>query len=148
MTEAAAHEEPSNEGTTLQWQVRLWEKNPSKRWGIVVAASLAGLVGYLMFKTPLMALVGFGAIFAATTDFWLPQQFKLDGNGAHMRCGISVTSVEWNAVKRATPTEEGLHLSPLEKPGRMDNFRGVFLRYANNKDEVLAAVSRLWGRDV
>lgn len=126
----------------------MWHKDPNKRWAILLVACIAGLAGWFLFQHPLMSLIGFGAIVAFTTDYWLPQRFKLDGNGASMRCGISVTSIEWSAVKRALPTEEGLHLSPLAKDGRLDSFRGVYLRFSNNREEVLEAVRRLWGKDV
>jgi hypothetical protein len=132
----------------MQWTVKLWARDPGKRYAILAAACMAGLLGWMVFAQPLMALVGFGAILAGTTDFWLPQRYTLDGNGAHMRCGISVTSIQWSAVKRAIHTSHGLQLSPLEKTGRMDSFRGVYLRYAENREEVLETVKRLWGKDV
>ena len=132
----------------LEWEVRLWHRDPAKRYAILAVACVAGAAGWLLFKHPLMAFVGFGAIFASTTDFWLPQRFKLDGNGASMRCGISVTSIQWDAVKRAISSEAGVQLSPLRKEGRMDAFRGVFLRFANNKEEVLSEIRRLAGIDI
>ena len=129
----------------LQWSVRLWEQAPGKRWVVLVVAIACGTMGWSIFQSPLLALVGFLGIVGATSEFWLPLRYKLDSTRASVRCGISLTAIEWQAVKRIAESAVGVRLSPLEKQTRLAPFRGVFLRYAGNREQVLEYVNNLRG---
>src|SRR5207302_2008641 len=98
------------------------------------AASAAALGGYLLFRNPTFALIGFGAIILATAEYWLPQKCRFDRNGASLRCGISVTSIQWSDVKSAILDEGGVRLTPLSEEGKLSPFRGVYLRFAGNRE--------------
>ncbi|HZH99459.1 MAG TPA: hypothetical protein VEX38_10850 [Fimbriimonadaceae bacterium] len=129
--------------------MRLWKDNPSRRFVVLVVALAAGVLGYLLLHHILFALVGFGVIMGSTTDYWLPQKFKIDGNGASMRCGISVTAIQWSDVKRVVESPSGVLLSPLgEASSRLNAFRGLLLRYDENREAVLEAVRQNWKDDV
>src|SRR5947209_6885403 len=101
------------------WEVRLWERDPAKRYGILLAAAIAALIGYALFKNVAFALIGFGVIILATAEYWLPQKCRFDRNGASVRCGISVTAIQWNDVKSSVLDDGGVRLSPLSKEGRL-----------------------------
>lgn len=128
--------------------MRLWERDPAKLAVVLGVACLAALLGGALLHPVFGGLLGFALIAGATTDFWLPQHFTLSGTGASLRCGISVTSIGWGDVKRVVYTDEGVKLSPLEAATRLAPFRGVFLRFANNRDEVIEEVKRHWEGDV
>ncbi len=130
------------------WTVKLWHRDPAKRFAILGVAIVAALIGFWLLRSVSGILSGFGAIMISTADFWLPLRYTLDGTGARVRCGISVTAIEWSAVKRAIESEEGIKLSPLERPTRTSAFRGVFVRYNANRDEVIARVRSHWEGDV
>ena len=133
----------------MTWTVRLWQRNPQKLAGIMVAGMLGAMVGLWAFPgTVFGALLGFAFIAGATTDFWLPQHFTLDGTGARSRCGISVTSLEWEAVKRVYEMGDGVKLTPLDSDTRLEPFRGIFLRYENNREQVLETIRGYWKNDV
>lgn len=123
-----------------RWQVRLWSNDPRRLYGILFSCAMAALVGWIGFHQVLFALVGFCAIAFATAEYWMPQSYRLDANGATARCGLSVSSIAWRDVKRLIPDAEGVKLSPLEKDGRMSAFRGVYLRFGDQKEEVLRRV--------
>lgn len=134
--EAAAPEDD----VELRWAKSLWSREPWKRYVVLGCAVLAAIAGYLMMGHPLHAVIGLVAVLGVTAEFWLPLRFKMDGKGASVRCGFSVTAIEWPSVKRAIRGEEGIKLSPLERSGRTSPFRGVFLRFEGNEDEVRAFV--------
>lgn len=125
---------------TVQWTVRLWLDGGDKRYAILGAAVLAAIAGWLVVHTFLAVVIGLLATLGSTTEYWLPIKYKLDRNTAAVRCGISVTSIEWSNVKRVIEEPRGVKLSPLESEGRMGAFRGVFLRFADNREEVMKAI--------
>ena len=135
------------ESEAMEWQVKAWEKDPKKRPVAIVAIFIAGLAGLLILNHPLFSLLGMIVIFISTAELFLPMKFRVDANEARQSCGISVTAIRWADVKRLIKQEDGVRLSPFENPNRLDAFRGVFLRYASNEDEVLGKIAELWKID-
>lgn len=134
---------------TFEWTVRLWVHEPRKLGVILMIAIVAATLGWFLLHSPVGILLGFLFIGGATGDFWLPVHFKLDSESVSRRCGVSVTSMGWSEVKRAEESETGIKLSPLQVGNtRMEPFRGVFLRYENNREAVIGAVNKFWGQDV
>lgn len=138
----------ASQGTTLEWTVRMWEREPKKLVVILLVACMAGALGMALLHHPVGAALGFLMIGGATTDYWLPQKFTIDGTGASLRCGISVTSLAWADVQRVVVADEGVKLSPLADSSRLSPFRGVYLRFARNRDEVIGAIQSHWEGDV
>ncbi len=139
----------------LEWEVRLWESRPTQRRKVLVAAGFAAVAAVLLFgrdpfppaTAPFMALVGFATIVVSTAELFFPLRYRLDGEDARVRCGASVTAIRWADVKRLVPMEDGVKLSPLAAPSRLDAFRGVYLRYAGNEGAVLDTIRALWNSD-
>lgn len=130
----------------LEWEVRLWEREPKKRsalFGVVAATSVASGFAF----GPVMGLLAAAFLLGSTMEFWWPVRYRLDASGASARVGVSVTSIEWSAVRRAILGEDGVKLSPLEKPSRTAPFRGVYIRFNRNRDEVLGFVRRRLPQD-
>jgi hypothetical protein len=46
----------------------------------------------------------------------------------------------WSEVKGCFPDADGVLLSPLARPTRLAYTRGLYLRFADNRDEVMARV--------
>jgi hypothetical protein len=131
---------------SFRWRVRLSDKAPEKLWGVFAVAALAGAAGWFLFRSPLMMLIGFAIILASSAEYWLGTQYKVDEKGASARTGFSLVSIDWADVKRFVRDEKGIRLSPLEKPGTLDAFRGVYLRYGDgNRDQVEGAVLTFGG---
>ncbi|HVL39417.1 MAG TPA: hypothetical protein VM328_08525 [Fimbriimonadaceae bacterium] len=128
------------EAPVLEWRVRQWSREPWKRWVVAGAAAMAGVAGLLLFQSLLLAVVGFVAILASTADYWMTVRNRIDANGCSVRYGFSVSAISWSEVKRVVVSEVGVKLSPLAETSRLSAFRGVFLRFEGNREEVLQAV--------
>lgn len=126
----------------FRWNVRPSDKDPSKRWGVVVVALAAFGLGVLLFQSLLFGALGCAFVLATSAEYWLGISYKVDSKSASSRCGLSLTSLDWGDVKRAIVSEEGVKLSPLGTSSRMDVFRGVFLRFGTERERVLESVRR------
>src|SRR5512138_3363894 len=108
--------EPSN--VPLTWTVRLFDKAPEKRLVVFLAAGSAALAGLLLFHNVFFGAIGLVAVLASTAEFWLPLNYRLDEKGAAVRCGFSVTAIEWAQVRRIVKAADGWKLSPHRSEGR------------------------------
>jgi len=124
----------------LHWEVRLGAVNPMRRWAVLACAVLAGFAGLVLFRQPIFGVFGFLAIVLSTTEVLFPSKYRLDREGARAQCGMSVTTIAWENVKKVSEDALGVLVSPLQKSSRLDVFRGVYLRFADNRTEVLAKI--------
>ena len=139
----------SLENESYSWNVRPYQDAPHRRYVIGVAAVIAGLGGWLVFRQPLLGLLGFGMILGSTAEYWVGTSYRIDAKGAKSRTGASTSVIEWGEVKRLISEDHGVKLSPLEKSSRLDAFRGVFLKYGReNREQVWAALRKFGGENV
>ena len=132
----------------LKWDVRLSEGEPWKRTVVWIVAVVAATLGWAIMRSPLFAVIGAGAVLGSTAEYWMPIRNRIDALGAHVRVGMSTTSMDWESVKRIVLADEGVKLSPLEKSGGMSAFRGVFLRFGTHREEILDRLSVYLEKDV
>jgi len=126
----------------LKWRVHLAAAQP-RRAALVVSAGIgAAALCLVLFGNWLFALLTVVMLFSATSEFLLPVSFTLDETGAEMRHRFGIRRMGWQEVRKAYLQPDGIKLSPLGRRTRLEAFRGVFLRFAGNQDEVLAAVRR------
>jgi len=105
--------------------------------GAVAASCVAvgvafGGAGYALLAA---ALLG-----ASLARYFAPTRYVLDERRAAARFLGHTRGVAWGEVRRVTRHREGVHLSPFERPSRLDSFRGTFLRFAGNGEEVVRFV--------
>lgn len=133
------------EGLPLVWTVDLGKDNP-KRYAVLVAACIAGLIGLNLFNSLLLGIVGFAAIILGVSEVFFPLKYRIDEKGISVRCGISTTALEWSGVKRLVDFGDTMRVSPLEKPSRLDPFRGVLVRFSSNEEIVRGKIQELTNR--
>jgi hypothetical protein len=129
----------------LRWTVHLAKTHPTKAVVVVLFGIGAATFGVLVFQNYVLAALAIFMILWSTADFMLPVRYTIDSEGASCRYGLHFGSIHWDEVKRVTLLSDGVKLSPLERVSRLEPFRGVLLRYANNREEVLAAIERYGG---
>lgn len=131
----------------LHWELHLGRDKPTARWVVIGAALAAALVGFLALRSPLLGALGMAAVLGSTLELFVAQKYGLTAQGAYSRNGPSRSEVPWENVRRVVPDDRGVLVSPLARAGRLDAFRGVYLRFAGNREEVLAKIAELWQPD-
>jgi hypothetical protein len=106
---------------------------------VVVAVSAGVAVSFQQPGYGLLAAlilgIGLSRYFAAT-------RYELDSDGVLVRFLGQGQRMAWQDVRRVLVHREGVHLSPFAQPSRLDSFRGAFLRFAGNADEVTRFVEQ------
>ena len=73
-------------------------------------------------------------------SFFLPTDFILTDAVVERRyLGINQKR-KWSEFRSFYPDKNGVLLSPFVRPSRLENFRGLYLRFEDNRDQVLAVV--------
>lgn len=133
---------PFAESVNLSWSVHRLREHPQWLFLLVPALVLTFWAGTLLLGW-VMGLSAVGVLVAATGDYFFPVTFTLTREKATSRCLFARQELEWKKVKRVLLAQDGVKLSPLGFTSRLEAFRGVFLRFNNNQDEVLQAIEQL-----
>jgi len=138
---ASAPSAPLDAGA-LSWRVHGLRERPARL--VLVVASYGAALGLwrMAFPHPVALFLPVVALTSALSEYLFPQTFRLDARGASAVNGpFARTFIAWADVKRATYGDDGVHLSPLARPSRLDRFRGVRLSFAGgDADAILEAV--------
>jgi hypothetical protein len=126
----------------LVWAAPVPEARRRKRWAVLLVAAAVFLIGTLAYGHIWLGLFGAMAILGSTNEVLFTARYRLDAKSARSRVGLSVNEIAWPSVRRVIPDAEGVRLSPLPKESRLDAFRGVYLRFAGNREEVMARIEQ------
>lgn len=131
----------------LTWRVHLARRRP--RQAAAVAAFVIGtaaLAAYA-FGSPFYGVLAIVLLTASVGDYLFPLSFTLSESGVEARGLIHRRRMTWNQVRRVLRDDLGVKLSPLPRPSRLDAFRGIYLWFDGNAEEVLAAIDHHIGRE-
>jgi len=140
MADSAQQNAPGNAPVMLKWRsYPLVDDFPKSLALVGLLAGVCVLVGFAFGGAGygLLAAVLLGASLAR---YLLPTRFVLDAGGVTIRLLGHDRHVAWSQIKRISVQRAGVFLSPFERSSRLDSFRGTFLRFAGNADEVRSFV--------
>lgn len=126
-----------------------WVSHPAKLRPLatVVVAVFILLMFWIVFaltQSGLMVLLT-GAIFVgALWTFFFPTRYDLNKSKVKVQFTFSTREKDMTSFRSYYPDKNGVLLSPFVKPSRLENFRGLYLRYHQNKDEVDAFIKRIF----
>lgn len=110
---------------------------------LLVALVVAISVGvWISFDGIGYALLTAGLLVGSLARYFAPTWYVGDEAGVSVRFLGWNRVVRWGDVRRVLAHRDGVFLSPFERPSRLDAYRGMFLRFAGNADEVVSFVER------
>jgi len=142
---AAPHSpQTDDEVTLLTWRILRVAGHPARLAAVLVGYAAAIALWWLLLPYPAALFVPVVALTGALREFLFPTTYRLTTKGAYVFNGPAQLFLAWQDVRRATFGADGVFLSPLPRPSRLDSFRGVRLDFADgNNEAVLAAVRSL-----
>lgn len=127
---------------TLRWRsLPLVDDYPRS---LVLIATVAAVCtgAHFAFGGVVYALLAAAFLAVSLRSYFLPTWVELDEAGVRLRFLGRTRAVAWDEVRRVDVHREGVHLSPFPEPSRLDSFRGTFVRFAGNAEEVERFVRR------
>ncbi len=135
-----------NDPVVLTWTIHRLRERPRMLLLVIPCLLLTGFAGSRMLGSPLAGLFAAGVLAAAIGDYLFPVRYELRRRTASAACLFSRHEIPWERVRSVWVSEEGVKLSPLGKPSRLEAFRGVFLRFGPEREQVIEAVKHLRAR--
>lgn len=141
MTQSTHQAPPSAPGGSviLSWTVHLAREYPTKFACSLAITFFAATIGYWaigLLGAAAVAVVMFGSL----ADFLFPVRYEITTEGAACKMLLKSAQIRWGSVRHCYLDDFGVKLSPLAYRSRLEAFRGVYLRFGGNQEQVVEAV--------
>ena len=126
----------------LSWRCHPARRHPGRAAAVVVFhIFLCLLIAQYTASLP-FALVLTAVLFFSLSAFFFPASYQVTEQGIKVKTVLTTFERPWNTYRSYWPDKNGVLLSPFPHRSRLENFRGLFVRFHDNGDEVLAFVKR------
>ncbi len=85
-----------------------------------------------MFRSIPPTIAAVLLLLSASSDYLFPLSYRTTIEGIEADTPTNKASLPWSAVRRCVLHRDGVLLTSLPAPSRLDAFRGVFLRFATD----------------
>ena len=125
------------EDTTLKWSSHPVKKRTVVSILVVLFLLVVWLVVYVTTSSILLTGLAVIIMLGSLSSFFLPTYYELDQKKVRIRFFFTSREREWSAFRSFYVDKNGVLLSPFAKRSRLENFRGVYVRFGHNKDQVV-----------
>ena len=130
---------------TLDPVLLAWTSQPAKarpKVAIAVGVFIVALVylSYVLTESPLFAVVAALILWGSLSQFYLRTTFEFTEQKVKVKYAVNKVEKDWSQYRSYYVDKNGVLLSPFVRPSRLENFRGIYIRFADNRDEVVAIV--------
>ena len=123
--------------TVLKWSTHPVKKNAWVSILVVLFLVAIWFLVYLTTSSPLFVAFSVLVLLGSLSSFFLPTYYELDNDKIKVRFFFTIKERKWGMFRSFYVDKNGILLSPFEKPSRLENFRGIYVRFNQNKDEVV-----------
>ena len=103
---------------------------------IVICIVLVWLISYSPLLVGLAILILFGSL----AGFYFPTRYFFYDDHLIVKTTMQSLRKEWSQFRSYYPDKNGVLLSPFGRPTRLENFRGLYIKFAGNRAEVMEIV--------
>ena len=112
--------------------------------GVIALLFLVWWGVWLWTKSGPLTFLSVVVMLVSLSSFLFPVTFTLDQESITMKSAFSTKRRKWEEFKSFWVDNHGVLLSPFERRSRLESFRGLYIRFSDNKDEVVEFIQRRW----
>ncbi len=147
-TSAGANEvsaEP-DEGEVVEWTCHPMRRRPWVTVAVTLFIIVMGMVVYLATFSNAFTVLTLVILYASLAKFYFPTRYKMSEKGIQIKTMTQTLVKKWSMYRSFYPDKNGVLLSPFTRPTRLENFRGLYVMYDKNRDEIVEYVRRHVGQ--
>jgi hypothetical protein len=135
----------------MEDQILRWSSHPikNKKKGaifLVLVMILFWVLVWFSTGSILFLVISVIILSGALSSFFLPTEYELTPGKIKVKFFLTNKEKTWEDYKSFYIDRNGVLLSPFDKPSRLENFRGIYLRFDKNKEEVIKFISSKLGK--
>ncbi len=136
-----------DEGAVLTWTVHPMKRRPLVAVAVTLFIMLIGAIVFYSTESRLFAVLALVILFASVAKYYFPTSYRLTDRKITVKSTTQTLHKEWSLYRSCWPDKNGILLSPFAEQSRLENFRGIYLLFNDNKEAVTAFVKARLNRD-
>lgn len=126
-----------------------WVSHPAKirktAAGLVLSfIIIVFIVVYMVTMSLLMVFLAMIIFAASLSSFFFPTHYELSRDRVKVKYIFNKVEKQLDSFRSYYPDKNGVLLSPFTRPSRLENFRGLYIRYHLNKQEVDSFLAKIF----
>jgi hypothetical protein len=126
-----------SDGAVLRWSTHPVKRSAKISILVILFLFVVWFLVYLTTFNPLLTILSVVIMLGSLLPFFLPTYYELDNEKIKVKFFFTIKEKEWTMFRSFYVDKNGVLLSPFEKPSRLENFRGLYVRFNQNKDPVV-----------
>lgn len=122
----------------MEWTVHHIVEDPHKGIFAVTVILLISLIVHFSFNETYYTVLSLVLLVGSLSKFFFPVTYTFTDTQVRVRGLIFPLERPWSEFRRIDRFRDGVSLSPFVRPSRLDHYRAVFIRFKDNRDDVLA----------
>ncbi|HOP05933.1 MAG TPA: hypothetical protein PLF13_01445 [candidate division Zixibacteria bacterium] len=135
-----ADQKDTEDRVILEWTCHPMRKRPV---ATVIVTLFVFVVTAAVFYTTYsrtFAVLALVILLLSLAKFYFPTTYRFTEKQVIIKTTTQRIARDWSQYRTCWPDKNGVLLSPFTRPSRMENFRGIYLMFNDNRDEVMAEV--------
>lgn len=133
----SSEENNLDEGEVLQWTTHPARRNLLKTALVTLFITLVSVIAWYATETFGFGLLALVVLTLSTARYFVPTTYRLSDRRIMIKTMTQTIYKDWSVYRSFYPDKSGVLLSPFVEPSRLENFRGVYLMFEDNRQEVV-----------
>jgi len=129
------------ETTLLEWTTHPMKRRPVAATLVTLFITLCAVLAWYATEMLWFGVLALIVLVASLAKFYLPTKFKLTDKAVSIKTTATTVRKEWKHFRSFYADKNGVLLSPFVEPSRLENFRGMYLIFNENRDDVIKIIS-------
>jgi len=127
-------------GQTLQWVCHPVKRKPLVSVMVTLLIILISVLIFYSTGSQVFTVLGLVILSASLAKFYFPTRYYLTEQQLMIQTTTQKLTQKWTIYRSCYPDKKGILLSPFTEPSRLENFRGLYLMFNDNGEEVTAFI--------
>ncbi len=141
MTNKQSEVKESTDEIRLEWIAHPAKQRPLAAVTVAIFILLVGFGVYSWTFSPLFTAFAVIVLAGSLAGFYFPTRYRLYDSYIEVKYTVTSMKREWHQFRTYWPDRNGVLLSPFPHKSRLENFRGLYLRYGQgDKGKILEMI--------
>lgn len=133
-------------GAVLEWRCHPVKRRPSVSIAVSLFIIVVAMAVFYSTDSRAFTVLALVVMLGSLAKFYFPTSYQLTDEAIRVKTTTTTIIKSWSQYRSFYPDKNGVLLSPFAEPSRLENFRGLYLMFSDNRDEVIAFVQTHFGR--
>jgi hypothetical protein len=124
----------------LEWTVHPVKRQPWVSAAVSLFVILVAVCVYSWMESHFFTILALLIMLGSLAKFYFPTHYKLTDKSVTVKTTTQTLVKEWKLYRSSYPDKKGILLSPFVTSSRLENFRGLYVMFEKNNEQVTAFV--------